>query len=373
MRKLLTALDVRILQALCEIGPRNLSKVARALGIPRATLRFRITRMHNNPKIALRCGATVYHTNLGMKKALVRAKARPGKEKLLVECLKANDYWLYTSRTYGEGEGASGLYAIPAEHADDFQRFTQALQDLDVAENVEVYWSTCFQAGKVTPTWFDEESSTWNFRWGELLSELEEASAELPFTLVDPPGFPNYGDETDVFMLKELEIDAFQHLQNIAQKLGISLQRARYHYIRHILERNLLEGFHVFIYSHEPLLSVSPTFIVRFYDNEQLAKFANSLLDKHFIWSLGKILRENALIVVSRCIPRKEFRNFVDFLSDLARKQMVKDYIYWLLDYDDVSQQPIPYNLFRKNRWIYEHEKHMAKLEEMARQFQKNS
>lgn len=373
MRKLLTPLDVRILEALCQIGPRNLSKVARALGIPRATLRFRINRMYNNPKIALRCRATVYHTNLGMKKVLIRAKAYPGKERLLVECLKANDYWLYASRIYGGGEGAAGLYAIPAENADDFQRFAQALQDLDVAENVEIYWSTCFQAGKITPKWFSEESSTWNFRWEELLNELEKANTELPFTLVDPSGFPNYGDETDIFILKELEIDAFQHLQNIAQKLGVSLQRARYHYIKHVLEKNLLEGFRVFIYSYEPLLSISPAFVIKFYDNEHFAKFANSLLDKHFIWSLGKILRENALIVALRCIPRKEFRNFIDFLSDLARRRIVKDYTYWLFDYEDISQQPIPYNLFRKNQWMYEHEKYMAKLEEMVRQFREKS
>jgi len=53
MGKLLTALDVKILQALLEASPRNLSRVARIVGISRKTLESRIKRMKSDPNFFL--------------------------------------------------------------------------------------------------------------------------------------------------------------------------------------------------------------------------------------------------------------------------------------------------------------------------------
>jgi len=365
MNKRLTALDIRILQALCEVGPRNLSEVARTLKIPRATLRFRINRMYNHPKVSLRCAGCIYHTYLGMKKAVVTAKAFPGREQLLLECLKANDFWARAARSYGEGEGCAMLYTIPVEHTSEFEAFLDALQKEDIAEEVALHWSTCFEPGKITLEWFDEETSSWSFRWDRWVKEIEKADTRLPLTLQDPKDFPNYGDEIDVFILKELEKDAMQHLQNIARKLRISLQRARYHYEKHLVEKNLLEGFHVSLYPHDPELSDESVFLIEFYDNEYFAKFANSLRNKHFVKAMGKVLGENMLILLLRGIPRLELRNFVDALAELAKRNLVKNYRYYLFDPRYISRKPLPYELFKKNKWIYEHEKYMARVKSL--------
>ena len=208
MHKRLTTLDVKILQALCEVGPRNLSEVARTLGIPRATLRFRINRMYAHPKVSLRCAGCVYHTHLGMKKAIVTARPFPGHEQRLFECLKANDFWAYVVRTYGEHEGCAALYTIPVEHTSEFEEFLQVLRDENIAEKVTLHWATCFQAGKITLEWFDKKTSSWSFQWDKWIEEIEKADTKLPFTLIDPKSFPTYGDEIDIFILKELEKDA---------------------------------------------------------------------------------------------------------------------------------------------------------------------
>ncbi len=365
MNKRLIPLDVKILQALTEVGPRNLSEVARAIGIPRATLRFRINRMISHPKVSFKCNATVYHNFLGMKKAIVVAKASPGKEQLLYDCMKANDFWMHLVRSYGECEGCLAVYTIPVNHEQEFEEFIQTIQDLGVAEETRIYWSTCFQAGKITPEWFDEKTLGWSLPWDELLKEIEKADTELPFTLTDPDKFPNYGDDIDVFILGELEKDALQHLQSIARKLGISLQRARYHYEKHLVERKLLEGFEVFIFPYDPEYSDEILLFLEFYNHEYLAKFANSVMDKHFVRGLGKILGENSLIV-SVSLPRKEFRKLMDILSNLARKKILKNYRYVIADIRTHSRQPLPYNLFEKNKWIYQHKNHIAKLRKLV-------
>lgn len=85
MASKLTARDVKVLQALCEFGPRNLSKVVRCVGIPRRTLESRIGRMKSDPSLFMRMYTSIYHTNLGLRNAVVVLKARPGMEQLLFD------------------------------------------------------------------------------------------------------------------------------------------------------------------------------------------------------------------------------------------------------------------------------------------------
>jgi len=138
MAKKLTARDVKVLQALCEFGPRNLSKVARHVGIPSRTLGSRIERMKSDPNFFLRMYVSVYHTNLGLRKAVVVSRAKPGMEQLLFDCLLVNGFWLYVCRSYGAGEGCTAVYAIPVERCREFEEFVHEIGRLGVAEDVQV-------------------------------------------------------------------------------------------------------------------------------------------------------------------------------------------------------------------------------------------
>ena len=96
MQDKLDLVDVKILEGLAENGPRNITKVAKHLGISRRTVMARIKRMSTS--FYLRLVTNVYHTNLGMKKAVVYAKAKQGQEDLLLDCMKINKFYIYLSR-----------------------------------------------------------------------------------------------------------------------------------------------------------------------------------------------------------------------------------------------------------------------------------
>jgi DNA-binding Lrp family transcriptional regulator len=364
MKKPLTNLDITILKALCHVGPRNLAKVASFIGIPRKTVAFRMKRMASNPKIFLRCHAGVYHTNLGLKKAVVFASAAPGKEQLLLECLKANGFWLYVGRSYRGREECNAVYAIPIEHCEKFKQFIYEIKRLDVARDVQIFWSTCFEGGRITGKWFDTEREKWIFLWDEWLKEIPHAPTKLPYTLVEPKAYVNYADEIDVFILKELEKDATVSLKKIADKLGMSRQRVWTHFKNHIMGKGLLEGFQIFA-----LPSVVPwdmfVFVIYFYNYEKMAKFANSLLDKPFVIMVGKIFGKNALLTEIR-LPRMEFRKFIDALSILANMEIVRDYEYIIQDLRTSSRQTISYEFFKGRYWIYDHKKHLMALEALV-------
>lgn len=371
MPYVLDTIDVEILEGLAKYGPRNITKVAKKLNIPRGTALSRIKRMSSS--LYLRLLATVYHTNLGMKKAVVFAKATPGQEDGLLDCMKANKFFIYISRCYGKFEGCVAVYVIPKEHTKEFENFLQELKKLEVAQDVKLLWSTCFHTVNRTRKWYDCFSEAWIFPWDKWIEEIYSKEAELPYTLIDPKDFPLNADETDLFIVKELEKDATISLAAIARKLNTTLQNVRYHYKKHVIEQGIIEAFQIAVFPFERTSSDMLFFVFRFSSKKKMAKFANSLLDKPFVNIVGKILGENA-IVVQAYLPRVEFRNFVDALSKLIRTGFLQSYEYVFQDLRSGKwlRMTIPYELFKNGSWIYDHDGHIKGLHKIAASLDKS-
>jgi DNA-binding Lrp family transcriptional regulator len=359
--KLLTALDIRILQALCDVGPRNLSKVARIAGISRHIMDFRIKRMISNPQISLSMHANIYHTSLGLKKAVVVLEAMPGREQLLFECLKVNGFWLYVCRSYGMGEGCTAIYAVPVERCNELEGFVHEVVNLGVAKNAQLYWSTCFQGGRITSDWFDSLEEKWVFRWDDWIKEVQAQSTDLPYTLVESKSYSICADDIDVQMLMWLEADATKSINEIAKVLGISRQRAQFHYKEHLIRRNLIEDYQIAVLPYGSSPYVMVLFIICFYNYEVFAKFASSLLNKFFVVTMGKVLGENA-VLTEVFLPLSEFRSFVDTLSVMARMRLVKGYSYVIQDLRVRARQTVSGEFFRDRSWIYDHRGHLELL-----------
>lgn len=357
--------DLRILEGLGKHGPRNVTEVARKLDMPAETLRKRLKRLTS--RFFLRLNVNIYHTFLGLKKALVFAEAVPGYEDLLFNCLKQNDFWISLVRCYGVFEGCVGVFTIPNDHCAEFEQFLEKGKKLGVIRNSEVFWCTCFQAIHSRCKWFDRKSQTWNFQWDKWIREIPVENTELPYTLVDPKGFPIKGDYIDVFILKELEKDATTSFADIAKMLGVSPQSIGYHYRNHIIERGILEGFEVTDFHFGTADSNFLYFVFGFDSAEKLAKFASSLLDKPFVRTLGKVLGQNALYGYIY-LPNSEFRRFIDSLSELIRTGFLQGYNYVIQDLQKSSRQTISYEYFRHGTWMYDHKKHVHNINNLVKE-----
>jgi len=360
MPKKLDFTDLRILEGLGVFGPRNVTKVAAKLGMKTETLRKRLQRMSS--RIFFRLAANIYCTNLGLKKAVVLAAATPGYEDLLSDCLRANDFWIYLTRCYGTNEGCISYFTVPYHHFKDLEQFVRTIERMGIARNVQILWTTCFQSVNSKTKWFDEKTKKWVLSWDEWLEEIPVQDTRLPRTLIDPIDYPLNGDEMDVFVLKELEKNPKISLKELSKILGVSQQVVEYHYRKHILERDLIEGFEVLTFHFDMSVSDMLVFTFKFDSTEKCAKFAMSLLDKPFVGGLGKILNENALIV-DVYLPKLEFRKFVDTLSKLIRAGLLDSYNYVILDLRKAERQTIPYEHFKNGKWVYNHQKHIEKLE----------
>jgi hypothetical protein len=114
-------------------------------------------------------------------------------------------------------------------------------------------------------------------------------------------------------------------------------------------------------------------FTFKFSDKEKMSKFARSLLNKPFVFILGKILNENSL-VAQMYLPRREFRNFIDALSSLASANLIESYEYVLQDLrgGKWSRETIPYQLFKNGGWIYDHIQHLQALHDEVSHIKQN-
>lgn len=366
MQQKLDFLDTRIIEGLGQLGPRSIAEVAKTLSIPRGTLLSRMKRLTS--LFYLRMSANVYHTYLGLKKAVVLAKAAPGCEELLFNCMKVNKFYIYLTRCYGMFEGCLGIYVIPKDNCAKFEEFLQEIKRLGVAQDVELHWSTCFHTVNRTTNWFDPVSEKWTFPWESWIEEVQREDTDLPYTLVDPEDFPVKADETDLFILKELEINATIDLNEIAEKLGRSLQNVHYHYKTHILKNGLVETFQIGLLPFDRNLSDMFFFVFKFDSHDELARFARSLLNKPFVGIVGKILGKNSLIS-QVYLPRPEFRNFVESLSKLVRNGCLQSYHYVIQDLGKGkwSRETIPYQFFKKGSWIYDHNSQVQSLRSLVK------
>jgi DNA-binding Lrp family transcriptional regulator len=363
----LDSLDIKIIKALETYGPRNITQIAKALDASIDTVRFRMKRMSS--LFRLRMSASVYHTNLGLKKVVIFAEATPGHEDLLFECLKINTFYVYLTRCYGMFEGCFVVYTIPVDHYTELMRFIQEIENLGVAKNIQSFCSTCFHTVNRTSTWFDDKSEQQAFQWDKWIKEVPIQPTNLPYTLIDPENFPMRADALDLLIIKHLEVDATISLKKIAENLKTSPQRIRYRYRKHLIGRGLIEKYQITIRPFDRSSSSLLWFIFKFDSSEKMARFASSLLDKPFSGVLGKILNENAL-VAQIYLPNLELRQFIDRLSQLCRDNWLQGYNYIIQDRRKGrwSRETIPFEDSKDGKWIYNHNKHIKDLRRLVKQ-----
>ena len=356
-------LDLRILEALGVYGPRNLTTVARKLRLNANSLRKRIKR-RLLPKIFL--NINIYHTNLGLRKCVVFASAFDGKEELLYESLKTHDFWIYDSRCYGAFEGCIAIYVVPVGRENDFRKFLHELDKRGIAKKLRFFWSTCFETVNPTRNWFDAKSKQWVFMWDKWIEEISAEEIKLPKTLIDPKEYPQKADYIDVFILKELEIDATISFSEIAKKLNLNKTTIKYHFENHILKYGLMESFQIISYPFDKEKSDCSFFTFWFQTEEDMARFARSLLDKPFTRSMGKVFGKNAL-VVQLYLPRLEFRKFIDAIGVLHRRGLLKRHWYVIQDWRKMRRDAIPFQLFSDGEWKYDQDRYLSQLDDIEK------
>ena len=360
--KILDPLNAKILTGLGKFGPRNTSLLARSLKLPATTVAFRIKKLTEKGYLQVR--TNLAHSKLGLMRAVLIADMAGGLEEKLKKAIGNIGYWIYITKCYGKFNGIYALFAFPAEHKAQLEAYLKEAVRHKAMSSYVFLWVT--NMCEVAPNfdWFDFESKAWKFQWHQWINEVFEASETLSERLLEPEKYQIMVDETDIFLLKELQKDAFVEFTKIADTLKMSPQGVRYRYYKHIMKHGLITDYEIAIFPYPLLVSDMCSFIVHFQNEEALAKFSNTLSNKPFIINYGKIIGRNSMLMHSYT-PKTEFPNFMNTLNSLVKRNLITDFLYVNLDIPSFKRQTVSYEFFRDKSWTLNYKEKLKRLAEI--------
>jgi DNA-binding Lrp family transcriptional regulator len=362
--KMLDPVNARILAGLGKFGPRNTSFLARSLGLPTTTVAFRIKKLLRKGYLQVR--TNLDYSKIGLIKAVLIAASNGGFVEKLRETVKNIDYWTYLTKCYGKFNGIYALFAFPAEHRDKLEAYLEEAVHHGAISNYVFFWLTNLCEVPPNFDWYDFKSKAWKFEWHRWVDEVVSASETLPAGLMEPGKYRIAVDKTDLFLLKELEKDAFVEFTRIADALKMTPQGVSYRYYKHLVKQGLIRDYEIAIFPYPLLVSDLCSFIIHFENGEALAKFSNTLSDKPFILSYGKIIGRDSLLLHSYT-PKTEFPNFIGALNSLVRKNLLKDFFYVSLNITAFERKTICYESFHSESWTFNYEEKVKQLAKIMR------
>jgi DNA-binding Lrp family transcriptional regulator len=357
--KMLNPTNAKILEGLSKYGPRNISSLAKSIGLPSTTVAFRIKKLIKEG--SLKIGAKLDYSKLGLMRAVIIAETILGFEERLRRLMENLGYWTYITKCYGRFNGFYNILAFPVERKKELQAYLKEAANLKALSRHVLFWVTNFCEVAPNFDWFNFEKKEWRFPWQQWIDELLHASQIPSQGLMNPKTYSINVDETDLLILKELEKNGTAEFTQLAKVVDATPQSVRYRYYKHVVRRNLIAGYEVSIFPYPIQVSDMCSFIIDFESKEKLAQFSNTLQDKPFVLSYAKVLRQNSLIVHTYT-PKLEFPNLIDSLSSLTRKNIVTNFLYITLDISSYKRQTVSYEFFKDNAWAYNQKERLEKL-----------
>ncbi len=360
--KVLDSVNAKILEGMGRYGPRNTSFLARSVKLPATTVAFRIKKLIRKGYLHVR--TNLDHSKLGLMRAALVAQTAGGLEEKLREAIENIGYWTYVTRCYGRFNGIYALFAFPAVHKNKLEAYLREVVRQKAMSDYVFHWITNLCEVPRNFEWFDFKSKAWKFPWHQWIDEVPKASEKLPEKLAEPEQYQVMVDETDMFLLKELEKDAFVEFTEIADGLKMSPQGVRYRYYKHIMKHGLVADYEIAILPYPLLVSDMCSFVVHFENDKALAKFSNTLSNKPFILNYGKIIGRNSLLMHSYT-PRTEVPNFINTMNIMVKRNLVTDFFYVNFDVSSFKRQTVSNEFYKDRYWTFDSEEKRKRLSEI--------
>lgn len=356
--KILDPVNARIIEGLGKYSPRNLSFLARKIGLPNTTVAFRVKKLMKEGFLKIR--AKLNSPKLGLAKAVLVTEPNQGSAEALMKTVENVGYWTYIARCYGRFNGLYTLFSFPAKHVKALEDYFEKAKRLGALSDYKMFWTTNIFEMPLSFDWYDFTRKAWSFPWQKWVTEASRSSDQLPQYLADPESYEVQVDHRDLLILKELEKNALEDFTQLSKVVKITPQAVRHRFQEHIAKRNLITEYEIAIFPYPLQSSDLCAFFFDFTDKGALAKFANSLSKKPFVVSYAKIIGENSLIV-HFYVPKTEFSKFMGSLELLTMKEIIRDFFYVSVDILSFKRQTVSYEYFHEGHWVYSDVEELAK------------
>ena len=222
----------RLIEAVNRVGIQNISLLSRMTGMPTETIRYTVKKRF--PRMGLTVKTPVNHSLLGLERHFVTMKLAEGvkgSEASVVKGLAAEAFLTYVCEAPIERRLVT-YFSVPVALVDEFRGFLDTLVRDEVivdytCERLE--WS---RHPELKSKYYNFGSGKWSIDWEKLGKGAEVPPAYEEYQ--EPPTMPEI-DRIDTLIIKELEIDSWRNIAEIARKLKLNERTVRWHYKKHVV------------------------------------------------------------------------------------------------------------------------------------------
>ena len=242
---------VKLIRVIEEVGPRNLSLIAKLTGIPERTVRYRVKEQL--PALGFTFRPLVDEGKLGLIKYFIRLRFSGGlREEESIAVLDALARTAYL--TYYAGlmpcDEFIALASVPFGLEERWRRLFSTLANVGILDSFALYpldevWRT-----SIDISCFDFAHGTWSLNFGS----SNGASGDRSTVLRRPDPEMYDVDKVDLLIIKELQKDPLQPFTEMAKAVGVNEAVLRYHYKEHVLGRELIPRYMVVWHSRGSFL-----------------------------------------------------------------------------------------------------------------------
>lgn len=336
----------RIVEAIKEVGPRNISEIARIARLPIETVRYKIKKQLKDKGIFIHLN--VNYGRLGLKRYwlnLYFTKEFEGKINSFFKAFIEGGYLTYYARTLPTG-GFIGLLSLPPKFRKEYTELLDRLVEYNVLADFDVWELAWMRHVSMRQEYYDFESSKWIINWKEVAEEsvkIEEMRVEVK---------PAKIDKLDLKILAYLQSNAFLPLTKIARMLGENSKKIRYHYLNHVVRNGLIDRY---VIGWTGVGRKNAVLMALQFDDlsrRELLTVENIMHRVPFLF-FDTISDRKDLYVAYLIIPLEQYINTLRFISQ-HKPESLENLNAMIVDSSATGSFSIPYNALNKEKRVWE-------------------
>jgi len=337
------------------MGPKNVSKLSKLAGAHPETVRYKLNTRFK--KFGFHIHAEADYRKLGLVPHWAELRLSPklaGSPRSLFLAMNEHAYLVYYGKLLPQGNFVC-LFAIPEGREREHKILLAHLQSSGMLQSYTLNEVVGSRRPAMNPRFFNFQSNRWDVDWNDVkLSHASDLKVETEVQHVDV-------DYYDLLLVKELQMNALQHIVSIAKKVRVNQKTLDYHYRVHVQKEKLVSGYLV-RWQHDIERSVSHSALMARLTFRNLgnsfASVQRAVSKIPFLWA--EEVQADGTYIATVHIPVQEATSTFDYLNS----QMPYSYGEVELSFvkrSDASAFTIPHQMF-DNGWKYD-------LEEMKRSF----
>ncbi len=266
----------------------------------------------------------------------------------ILRILNQIGYLTYFAKIIPQGHYVA-LFALPSGKTQQYRGFLRGLQKAGVFEDFTIDEVLVSRHKSMDTRFFNFQSGKWEVEWNKV---KEGAGAPLQNDRRDNHQVADY---YDLLLIKELQIDALQHVVAAARKLKVNQKTFEYHYRAHVLKQKLIPSYIVrWMQDQEKTLAHTVMLTRMTFRGLKETEFSNvqrAVSKIPFLWA--EELLHDGTYIATLCVPGPELLTTFNYLngevSDLYSKVEVG-----YIKLPEASLFTIPYEMYGDDGWKFD-------------------